>query len=1837
MSSFALTRAERGRTPPAGSVRLALIIAATGLTIVAAAGLAIVMSAVLGRPAMRRASTAAAASTQHAAARPADWWTALPGAARGPISATLGRMQPAYRVTGAAAANPAQRLQLRFLSHGAVALGTGGGHTLLRLAAIGRGKDLLGVALGAADSHANRVSYASRSVREWFTNGPIGLEQSFTVVRRPAGTQQPLVVDIGLTAGTGVALPSRQTALLKLPGGSSLRYSGLSAVDAHGRRLAAHLALTPADGLRIVIDDAHASYPITVDPFIQDGGLIDPDATAHGTFGASVAVSGDGSTAIIGSPGDGSDEGGAWVFTDDGGTWTQQGPELVGDCTTSCTNEGTEESTDGLFGWSVALSDDGDTALIGAPSNDPDDTGADGAAWIFTRTGSSWIEQTAIGAGNVGASDGSRFGYSVALSSDGTTALIGAPNNASGVGAAWALPEADNNWLKNRHELTGTCADTCSDVGSSVALDAGGTVALLGAPDDNSDAGGALVFTQTSDVWSQQGAELVGNCASSCTNEGTGESGAGEFGFSVALSGPGTTALVGAIQDGGGAGAVWTFAGNGTTWTQSGSKLVGNCTSSCTHQGTGEAGDGELGSSISLSTTAATAAIGAADDNNTGATWVFTGSAGTWTQSGTKLVGDCTSSCANQGTGEVGSAGFGFAAGLSGDGTELLVGGPDNGSSSSQLGAVWAFGPQAVPPPKATTTVLSSSPNGNTEPAQSVTFTATVTPTPDGGTVAFTDNGQTVSSCANVTLTNGVANCTIDFSAGGDYGLVATYSGDSAYASSYGDNNHEVALIQTSTDLTSVPGQPQTTRPVVYTATTTPEPVGGTFDFTINGTTISGCGAVPVSQGYARCTTVAPAVGTAEAVVVTYSGSTDYAGSASSTLSQTVTKIPTSTSVTTSVSAIGLGQAFMVAVTVSPTPDGGTINFRTYDQTLVDGGTPGPTYSFTGCGAVPLVDGTASCRVQLTTADQWLMFPTYSGDATYDGSDNGYAYVTAEPVGLDLDVTAPGGTASPSATTTVAECGHVDLTVAANHQTVSGDSALTVSGTGSTSDFSTHLASSTLHKNGSTTLKIDAGCGGTGTATYTVSAQPKSGYAPATATVTVSSYLAVKSIDVESNPGPGADAYGRAMIPMLGQQGSEVKINLPSLPAGTLVSTVEFGNRVATVNPIIQDPSAAWVKARVPMYATSGTVTVTTNHGDYLLPNYQLDSFRNTWGLPYVNVGGLPPVADIDGQAALDLFGASKVYYQGAGAIFTAGVAEWLNNDRSVLGGQGACYGDASLLQWLYSLSPSARKAEIVSLPNLGSTPFDLTGFGGPSNSLSFLVTVFHIEQFDAQENTYTAAETDESSSIPAQRTVDELKQYWHATTTSGAGALGGAKLDIPTITLFNQGTGGGGHMVIPYAIQPYGSGGYAIYVWNPNSPYTSAEAADLTGNAAVTAVDADRIIVASNGSWKFNQFSPEWHGDKYHMYVDTLDDQRPPYFLDPNESNPPALPSGEDGTTISASSTSVSVGQVTNSSGQTLVAPDGTQNLDPKTWIPGASLLNVISDTAKAGPQEALLPTGSYRVSVTTSHSLTPTYAIMGDGIEGSVTAPASAHVTDTLTLDGANSQIGFVNGGHSSTPLSIQIAGGPGTADGVSATTTADPSGGASVSLHGGAVTLSATGHSDSVSVVLSGPGAGGLPVSATFGPIHLDPGQTAALTPNSWSKLSSAELAITGHGKTTTRSLTGHAQSLAAPGRPTLGVKKGSHGIRRLTIQTRLGAPRADVQFTLVWTLRRGRKLVTSYRLTLPAGKLPSVLSRTYKTGRLRRGSYSFTGEVIAERVHGIAATARAVSASRRFRIR
>src|SRR6188472_1215220 len=285
-----------------------------------------------------------------------------------------------------------------------------------------------------------------------------------------------------------------------------------------------------------------------------------------------------------------------------------------------------------------------------------------------------------VGTGAVG---NTNQGMSVAVSADGYTVILGGPgpNNADRdrsplvgpVGATWVFRRTGSAWIQ-QGKLVGTTSEYGGGLwsqGAAVALSADGRAAIVGGPSDDRTTGAAWIFTFDGKTWTQHGKKLVGS-GSYKTGELPSSPGQGT---SVALSADGNTAIVGGWRTEG----AWIFTRNGGEWTQQGNKLVGS----------GAVGNARQGMSVALSADGNTAVLGgAADNNNTGAAWVFARSGGVWMQQGKKLVG----------SGADGRARQGISVALSADGNTAILGGPsDNPSDRSgsfrlgPAGAAWVF------------------------------------------------------------------------------------------------------------------------------------------------------------------------------------------------------------------------------------------------------------------------------------------------------------------------------------------------------------------------------------------------------------------------------------------------------------------------------------------------------------------------------------------------------------------------------------------------------------------------------------------------------------------------------------------------------------------------------------------------------------------------------------------------------------------------------------------------------------------------------------------------------------------------------------------------------------------------------------------------------------------------------------------------------------------------------------------------------------------------------------------------------------------------------------------
>ncbi len=561
------------------------------------------------------------------------------------------------------AANPDQHLQTVFTADGAHVSTAGAAHGWswgVHLEAVGRNTiDHVPTAVMVARGDTLLLQHGTAT--EWYRNGPRGIEQGFTLHVRPNGsTSRPVRLQLRLTGSLQARLERGDTglALQRADGSTVLRYTGLAAHDASGRTLAARLALHGTH-LWLVVHDRGARYPVSIDPWMEGPTLSVSlqSKPIHQGFGYSVSLSTDGATALLGEPVRGVNgrafAGAGDIFSYSNGGWSL----------TAELNLGSNAAEEDELGSSASLSGDGKTALLGAPIRTVNGQQLAGAAEVFTLSNGTWSAATELSLGAQAAAKDT-LGSSVALNNDGTTAILGAPtrsvNGQQLAGAAEVFTNNNGTWSAPTELSLGAQAAAKDELGYSVALSGAGVTALIGVPartvNGDPGAGAAEVFTHSNGSWGTPIELNLG--ANAAAND--------KFGFSVALGRNGTTALVGVPnrsvngQSGAGAAEAYTY-GNGSWGAPTELNL-----------GSDAFGGDAMGFSAALSSDGTTALLGAPDrsvsgQQDAGEAEVFVHGTSGWSFStGLNL------SAGAAGANDI----LGFSVAVSGDGSLTLLGAP---------------------------------------------------------------------------------------------------------------------------------------------------------------------------------------------------------------------------------------------------------------------------------------------------------------------------------------------------------------------------------------------------------------------------------------------------------------------------------------------------------------------------------------------------------------------------------------------------------------------------------------------------------------------------------------------------------------------------------------------------------------------------------------------------------------------------------------------------------------------------------------------------------------------------------------------------------------------------------------------------------------------------------------------------------------------------------------------------------------------------------------------------------------------------------------------------------
>lgn len=485
-----------------------------------------------------------------------------------------------------------------------------------------------------------------------------------TLLSFPVTLDAPVDVDVSVdyttqdgtaSAADGDYVPVTTPATLTIPAGET---SATIDVTVNG-----DTTIEPDETLSVLLSSLQAGgRDVTLGghegDWIQLGQDMDGEA-AGDQAGQSVSLSGDGNTLVIGAPlndGNGDASGHARVYRFDGTSWTQLGQDIDG------------EASFDRSGFSVSLSGDGKTVVIGAPHNHGNGASS-GHARVYRFDGVNWNQ---LGQDIDGEAAGDQAGRPVSLSSDGNTLVIGAAlNDGNGTSAGHVrVYRFDGvDWTQLGQDIDGEAAGDQQN-GHSVSLSDDGNTLVIGAPlnDGNgANSGHARVYRFDGVNWTQLGQDIDGEVSDDLS------------GFSVSLSRDGNTLVIGApYNDANGrfAGHARVYRFDGTNWTQIGQDIDG------------EVAGERSGWSVSLNGAGDTVVIGAPHNDlngpSPGLARVYYFDGATWHQLGQDIDGEAAGDFS------------GWSVSFSDDGNTLAIGAFRNDGNGQSAGHTRVYRFQAA-------------------------------------------------------------------------------------------------------------------------------------------------------------------------------------------------------------------------------------------------------------------------------------------------------------------------------------------------------------------------------------------------------------------------------------------------------------------------------------------------------------------------------------------------------------------------------------------------------------------------------------------------------------------------------------------------------------------------------------------------------------------------------------------------------------------------------------------------------------------------------------------------------------------------------------------------------------------------------------------------------------------------------------------------------------------------------------------------------------------------------------------------------------------------------------
>ncbi len=339
---------------------------------------------------------------------------------------------------------------------------------------------------------------------------------------------------------------------------------------------------------------------------------------------------------------------------------------------TKITSSDSDEAANDWFGYSVSMSIDGNTVVVGASLDDEQGNNS-GSAYIYKWNGVSWAE-TKITPSDGLVSDYDNFGNSVSMSGDGHTVVVGAngdPNQGSDSGSVYIYKWNGVSWAETKITPSDGPVSDYDYFGNSVSTSGDGNMVVVGAfgdHDQNNKSGSAYIYKWDGDSWVE----------TKITPSDGAES--DYFGLSVSMSGDGNMVVVGAPQNddqGNSSGSTYIYKWNDTSWAETKITASDGAESDC------------FGVSVSTSGDGNTVVVGAFEDGDqgysSGSAYIYKWNGVSWAE--TKITASDKTEYDY----------FGESISMSGNGNIIVVGAYGDDDQGDRSGSVYIYNRLSTP------------------------------------------------------------------------------------------------------------------------------------------------------------------------------------------------------------------------------------------------------------------------------------------------------------------------------------------------------------------------------------------------------------------------------------------------------------------------------------------------------------------------------------------------------------------------------------------------------------------------------------------------------------------------------------------------------------------------------------------------------------------------------------------------------------------------------------------------------------------------------------------------------------------------------------------------------------------------------------------------------------------------------------------------------------------------------------------------------------------------------------------------------------------------------------